>query len=118
MHTVLLIEDQADVAAMIQWMISRCGHTSLLAASLADARELWGKHCAQITMVLADNTLPDGSGIEFAKELASRAPGLPIVITSGMAYAGDPHDFTRLDKPFTVADFKAVVEKFDAPEGR
>lgn len=108
-HIVLVIEDQPDVASLLEMAIARCGHRSLLAANVAEAQKLWNENKAAITLVLADHTLPDGSGVDFANELRSTNPSLPIVITSGMAYAGAPHNFLRLDKPFTIAEFKRLL---------
>jgi DNA-binding NtrC family response regulator len=109
MHTVLVIEDQPDVASMLEMAIARCGHRSLLATNVAQAQKLWNENKAAITLVLADHTLPDGSGVDLANELRSTNPSLPIVITSGMAYAGAPHNFLRLDKPFTISEFKRLI---------
>ena len=115
MHTVLIIEDQPDVASMIQTMISRLGHHSLLATTISEAQKMWSDHKRSISLVLADHTLPDGSGVEFSSLLRAEIPTLPIVITSGMAYAGAPHTFLRLDKPFTVAEFKRLLASISPP---
>lgn len=117
MHMVLLIEDQPDVATMIELMISKNGHRSFLATNVAEAQNLWKEHHAEITLVLADHTLPDGSGIDFANQVRAANPSLPIVITSGMAYAGTPHNFLRLDKPFTVAEFNRLISTISPPSG-
>ena len=109
MHTVLLIEDQPEIALMLRLAISRSGHRALLAMNIKEAEQIWAAYRNEITAIVADNTLPDGSGIQFARRLHDEYAHLRVIITCGLTNALPP-EFQRLDKPFTISEFKAVLE--------
>ena len=72
---------------------------------------------AAIRLVLSDVVLPDRSGIELAKELCGRSPGLPIILTSGYADKQSEwpviHEscYSFLQKPFTIVDLLQTLKK-------
>jgi DNA-binding NtrC family response regulator len=104
MHTVLLIEDQFDVASMLRLILSRGGYRALLANNLAEARDIWSAYKNEIDLVLTDNNLPDGSGVQFAQHLAHEKPSLKVVVASGIPQDNLPRSFYRADKPFHMSD--------------
>ena len=84
---VLLVEDDVEVAALTREMLSHLGFNVIHAASpvaalgaLANARS--------IDIVFSDIMMPGGmSGLELAREIRRRQPGLPIVLTTGYSEA-------------------------------
>ena len=100
MYTVLLIEDQLDVASVMRLMLSRGGYRALLASSLAEANQIWTAFKHEIHLVLTDNHLPDGSGIQFAAGLVREKPSLKVAVASGYPDPELPAGFYRIDKPF------------------
>jgi DNA-binding NtrC family response regulator len=65
-------------------------------------------------IVFSDIVMPGVSGIELAKELRRRRPGLPIVLTSGysqtLAQEGS-HGFEVLHKPYSVDALSRVLRR-------
>jgi DNA-binding response OmpR family regulator len=108
MHTVLLIEDQPDVALMLRLAISRSGHRALLAMNIKEAEQIWAAYRNEITVIVADDILPDGSGVQLARRLREECTHLRVIMTSGLARTLPP-EFQRLDKPFSISEFKAVL---------
>ena len=102
MYTVLLIEDQLDVASVMRLMLSRGGYRALLASNLAEANQIWAAFKDEIHLVLTDNHLPDGSGVEFAAGLVREKPSLKVAVASGNPDPDIPSGFYRIDKPFLV----------------
>jgi len=100
MYTVLLIEDQFDVASVMRLMLSRGGYRALLASNLAEANQIWTAFKDEIHLVLTDNHLPDGSGVQFAVQLVREKPSLKVAVASGNPEADIPAGFYRIDKPF------------------
>lgn len=109
MHTVLLIEDQPEVAFFIRLAVERAGHRAILAHTLKEAEQIWSTRKGEITVVLADSTLPDGSGITFANRLYKERPELRVIIASGMLHGALPKAFQRLDKPFTIGELTRIL---------
>ena len=89
---VLLVEDDEEVAALTREMLSHLGFNVIHAASpdaalgaLANARH--------IDIVFSDIMMPGGiSGLELAREIRRRQPGLPIVLTTGYSEADGRHE--------------------------
>jgi PAS domain S-box-containing protein len=101
---VLLVEDDAEVAALTREMLSYLGFSVIQAASpdaalgaLADGRS--------VDVVLSDIMMPGGvSGLDLAREIRRRQPNLRIVLTTGYAEAAASmdSDFQLLLKPYTL----------------
>lgn len=71
--------------------------------------------CSKISLVLLDINLPDGSGLEFLRELKSDFPDLPVIlltandtdldIVDGLEHGADDY----ITKPFSLAVLRARV---------
>jgi two-component system cell cycle sensor histidine kinase/response regulator CckA len=83
-ETVLLVEDEAMLRALVGSILRRNGHRVLEAASGQEALELWNTHSSSIHLVLTDMVLPEGfTGRELAEKLLAEKPTLKIIFTSG-----------------------------------
>jgi signal transduction histidine kinase/CheY-like chemotaxis protein len=107
---VLLVEDDREVSALAREMLMSLGFSVTHVASpdaalgaLANARD--------IDVVLSDIMMPGGvSGLELAREIRRRHPGLPIVLTTGYVESAagmTDGEFELLTKPYTI---EAVAE--------
>lgn len=113
-HCVLLVEDDAEVGTLVEEMLralgcevvhARSAHSAL--GALADGR--------RVDLVLSDVMMPGGTnGIELAKEVRRRRPGLPIVLSSGFAesVSSQAHDLhiPLLRKPYALEELRLAVE--------
>src|SRR5688572_30475769 len=111
MYTVMLIEDQFDVASVVRLMLSKGGYRALLATSLAEAHQIWAAYKDEIDVLLTDNYLPDGSGLSFAERIAQEKPRLKIVVSSGVPFLDLPPGFHKVDKPFEAATLLSLLER-------
>jgi PAS domain S-box-containing protein len=109
---VLFVEDDAEVAALTTEMLRGLGlevlHVSNAASALgalADGRP--------VDIVFSDVMMPGGaSGMDLARELQRRRPGLPIVLTTGLAASAAEartHGITLLLKPYRAQDLAATL---------
>lgn len=86
--------------------LGRAGYSVATAETAADAREQFNASPGQFDLVIADLTLPDGSGEELAMEMASRSPDVRVLICSGYPHTLDNlpdamrERFDVLQKPF------------------
>jgi CheY-like chemotaxis protein len=82
---VLLVEDDDEVAALVGDMLDQL-HFEVTRASSADAALGALADERQIDLVLSDVMMPGGmNGVELAREVRRRRPGLPLLLTSGYA---------------------------------
>lgn len=100
-RTVLLVEDEAPLLAIVQRVLERAGYQ---VAAFTDAQSAlaWAT-TAKYDLVLTDMSLPGGiNGDRLAQTLHEGRPEIPIIFTSGEALA-DTHAACRfLPKPFSI----------------
>ncbi len=81
MSAVLVVEDEAQVAASLRDLLEREGYTVRLAATLAEARRALAPHAAPVDVMLLDWRLPDGEGIDLLRELRKTSE-LPVLMVT------------------------------------
>lgn len=103
-RVVLLVEDEADVRQVVGEILRRAGHTVHPADSLASADAVLDGLPGPIDVLLTDLVLPGGSGLEVARRVQARQPGVPVLYMSGYAesvFGGSQPVDHLLQKPFT-----------------
>lgn len=113
--SVLLVEDDEEVATLVSEMFRELGYSITRAASseaalgaLADGRV--------VDLVFSDIMMPGPmNGFELAKEIRRRRPPQKILLTSGYPDAASRSDqdgdFVILLKPYEIQDLKASLER-------
>jgi DNA-binding response OmpR family regulator len=83
------------------------GFCMLDAGTAAGARKTWAAHAAEIDAVIMDLMLPDGNGLNLAREFRKLRPDIVIVFVSGRS-CDDPELRSALDRPHTAFVQKPV----------
>ena len=84
--TILVVDDQADFRRQVCLMLQASGHTVVGEAS--DARSaLEMARALRPEAVLLDVRLPDGSGVDVGREIATWAEPPIIILTSTADYS-------------------------------
>jgi CheY-like chemotaxis protein len=123
---VLLVEDHPDTARQLTRLLQRAGHEVTWAGSIREARELIaassdGQPERGFNILISDLGLPDGSGHELMRDLASqhRMPGIAL---SGYGMKDDILDsmaagFSRhITKPVDWQELKIAIQKIAAEQ--
>jgi CheY-like chemotaxis protein len=114
-ETVLVVEDERGLRALVERILRNAGYTVLVAANGADALTLFDQHQGKIDLLLTDVVMPQMSGREVAERLAQTKPTLKVLYMSGYTDEiidrhGILEDGVRLiGKPFTAADISRKV---------
>ena len=114
---VLLVDDDAAVAALAGDMLEHLGYQVIHAASAAAALNALAKE-DKVDVVFSDVMMPGGmNGVELAREI--RALGVPVLLTSGYAEAAQKTaaavGVQVLAKPYRLEDLAtALREAIDA----
>ena len=103
--TILVVEDEPDVARLLQLMLEGGGYQAVLAENLAEARHILATR--EVAAVTLDLRLPDGHGFEILLEIQRvlRKKDLPVIVISAAAELGQlnlqggMHIVDWLDKP-------------------
>lgn len=101
---VLIIEDEGDMCLLLNILLNGKEMELDHVKNLTDAEEYLQQQ--QPSVVLLDNKLPDGYGVDFITYLKKNYPGVKIIMISG--YDGAVKDVALeagadvyLEKPFT-----------------
>ena len=84
---VLLVEDHAVTAKLMQMVLTADGHAVKTAGDVATALDLAGRHA--FDLLLSDLGLPDGSGYDLLRHLRQRGHKFPCIALSGYGQGED-----------------------------
>jgi len=108
MPRVLVIDDQADVRAMIS-IVLRIHHFEIVEAeSAAAALRLFEQ--SRFDLAIVDIFLQGACGSDLITALRERVPDLAVVAISGMTSMDFLSDVVCLQKPFRPADLMRAIE--------
>ena len=114
MHTILVVDDERDLAATCQRLLSRRGWPVVT----ADSREAALTVLARIprpVLAIVDRQLPDGDGLDVLR--AALAVGTPVIMVTGYGspatrrLALDEGAVGFLAKPFSTHDLLELVRR-------
>tara|TARA_B100001175_G_scaffold99836_1_gene84548 strand:- start:11763 stop:12449 length:687 start_codon:yes stop_codon:yes gene_type:complete len=121
---ILVIEDEPDIQKNLEYNISREGFNVFTASSIADAEVIIKSK--EISLMLLDLMLPDGSGLDLCRSIKSdpKTESIPIIILTakddevdrvvGFELGADDY----VTKPFSVRELilrvKAVLKRGQA----
>jgi PAS domain S-box-containing protein len=116
-RTILIVEDDDGVAAVVSRVLRGEGYAILEARNGEAALELLRNlDIEQIDLLLTDVVMPRMSGTALANRLRERRPDLKVLCMSGYEVGGaEPGRFARLQKPFLPAE---LIERVRETLGR
>jgi DNA-binding NtrC family response regulator len=112
---LLIVEDDAALNFSLETLFSELSYRVSSALTVADAWKLFASVAPDV--VLLDQKLPDGTGVELLERLLEREPGLPVVIMTGahdlelaiQAIQAGAYDF--IYKPIQTKELSHVLNR-------
>lgn len=116
---LLVVEDDADISAMLGLCLQQEGYEVRFASSVTEAKQCLVKGMLDrqaIDLVIADWQLPDGTGANICASVRSVDSLMPVVVISGvigrwdmkdMEYQGDAY----LEKPLDLNTLRHTVQR-------
>lgn len=111
--TVLVVEDDQDIAALLIQSLKQVGLEVVHSSSIAQALQYVRQQA--FTLVILDLSLPDGDGLDLCRQLKQTDPEQAILMVSarhaeidrvvGLELGADDY----ISKPFSVMEFQARV---------
>jgi two-component system cell cycle sensor histidine kinase/response regulator CckA len=111
--TLLVVEDEADVRALLVRALQQAGYRVYSAATANEALAVAASIAAPIDLLVTDVVMPGDSGATLARRLREQQPGLRVLFISG--HLADPLDLATLPgaqflpKPFGLDDLLGAV---------
>jgi PAS domain S-box-containing protein len=109
--TVLIVDDSAEVAEVTSSLFERLGYDTDYRDS-ADAALKYLAEGSRVDLVFSDIVMPGTiDGVGLAREIRSRYPNLPVVLTTGYSDAAQaaPADLKILRKPFDTVALRGFI---------
>jgi DNA-binding NtrC family response regulator len=116
MATILVVDDELGIRALLSEILSDEGHTVELAENAAQARQV--RDSLRPDLVLLDIWMPDVDGITLLKEWGAASQlTMPVIMMSGHGTIDTAVEATRygaiafLEKPITLQKLLRAVEQ-------
>jgi len=117
-ETILLVEDESGVREIAAKALQLSGYTVIEAEDSDTALEAFKHNYNRIDILVSDVVLPGRlNGIDIAKIMRARKPGIGVLLMSGYAQeaitkSGDlPDRSVFLSKPFSLGDFLEKIRE-------
>jgi two-component system OmpR family response regulator len=112
-HTILIVEDEKDMCTLLESLLATKNARIFHVRTLFEAQNFL-KH-DRPSLILLDNRLPDGYGVDFIPFAKENCPSVKILMLSGVDPAAE--DFALesgadnfLAKPFTKKELCLSVD--------
>jgi two-component system, cell cycle sensor histidine kinase and response regulator CckA len=115
--TILVVEDEAGIRALVRKILRRQGYDVLEAANGEDALALCREHGQRIELLITDVLMPQMGGRELVERLQTQGHDMKVLYVSGYTddatvYSGDlPPGTAFLQKPFTLGSLLDKVKE-------
>jgi len=124
-ETILVVEDEASVRAVITSILEGRGYTVLGAGNSREAEEVFAERGNEVDLLFTDVVLPDLKGPQLYERLSRTHPTLKVLYASGYASTGIVKNgimekgMPFLEKPFTPERLAQMVrEVLDAEQSK
>jgi CheY-like chemotaxis protein len=108
---ILVVEDNADVAAVTAALLDQLGYRPQVAPSADAALEMLDEG-AQFDLVFSDVMMAgDLDGLALARLLRERRPDLPVLLVTGYSHMSEAagREFALMRKPYQLAELARAV---------
>lgn len=113
--TVLIVEDDMDMAYMLKEKLLSMDMDVAMAGTLKDASRLLEQ--LEVEVVLLDHRLPDGVGLDFIPKVLRSYPSMPVIMMTAYgvpslgAQAISSGAFDYFTKPFSLNEMQVVLKR-------
>src|SRR5688572_13302458 len=110
---VLVVDDEGQIGLVLDMILNEKNYQLDYVSSLLSADEYLKKQLP--SLVILDNKLPDGYGVDFLIYLRKKYPSLKIIMISGFGTARDVALENGADaffeKPFPLDEFNETIDR-------
>ena len=110
---LLVVEDQGETCLILDLILSDRKFELDYVNNLLDADEYLSKN--KPSMIILDNKLPDGFGVDFISYVKKKYPKIKIIMISGFSTARDVAlengADAFLDKPFSMENVNDTIDR-------
>ena len=109
---LLVVEDEGQIGLVLNMILSERNFDLDYVSSLLSAQEYLERN--KPSLVILDNKLPDGFGVDFISYIKKKYPSIRIIMISGFSTARDVALENGadmfLEKPFSMDDVNEAID--------
>jgi len=98
---ILFVDDEKGLVDIGREMLESCGFEVITRTSSVEALEAFRHRAADFDLVITDQTMPNMTGMELAREILRIRPNMPIILCTGFS---DAVSYDRL-RDIGIGDF-------------
>jgi len=112
---VLLVDDEPILVEMGRDMMKRMGYHVVTKTSSIEALEVFNAEPQRFDLVISDQTMPNLTGVQLAKEIRKKRADIPIILFSGFSEVIDEDNYKSqginafLMKPILEKDLATTI---------
>jgi DNA-binding NtrC family response regulator len=106
---ILAVDDQSDILEMLQIVLDAHGWETTTAAGTKAARALILAN-TPFNVVVTDYDMPDGNGIELAREIKSLRPTTPVILLTGHGTDKVPDEVSNVEVVIRKPGFDVLIK--------
>jgi len=113
--TILIVDDEASLRDFLSIVFEQENWAVRTAGSLKEARQSF--HQAEPDLILCDLMMPDGTGLDFLKDVKAINPAIPVIMITAYTSTRSAVEALRagaydyIAKPFDIEELKIIVRK-------
>ena len=117
MTTILVTEDDPEIAKLVERILTSAGYRPLIASRPSEALSILEQTSREIELLITDLMLPEMSGLELLERTEALRPGLKGLAISGYSEEAvqrqneEMMDVPFLRKPFTPTELVQRVRE-------
>jgi signal transduction histidine kinase/CheY-like chemotaxis protein len=114
---ILFVDDEETLAVMAGEMLSSLGYTVTVMTSSAAALQCFLSQPYAFDLLITDQTMPEMSGTQLAREVIGQRPSMPVVLYTGYSTAIDGGEVKRtgirefMMKPLSMTNLALTVRR-------
>jgi two-component system, OmpR family, response regulator len=111
---ILIVDDEADICFFLSQNLKKRGYTTSYSHTVRQAEKQIEKENPNV--LLLDNHLPDGNGVDLLERVHQKYPGIKVVMITAHDSPADRSAAQKngvdffLAKPFTISEVNNVVD--------
>ncbi len=115
MHTVLLVDDEPEILAVLEEVLNRLGYRTIARQDGRSALDVVRDE-TPVDLVVTDYRMPDMDGLEFIASLKQKAPAVPVIMLTAYGTVElylkslNLGVFEFVNKPVRTKEFGRIVK--------
>ena len=119
---VLFVDDDQPIVRLMTHVFNEIGCQAKICTNATEALELFSQDPGSFDLVLTDQSMPNTSGIELARNILAIRPDIPVLLLSGHSNLINRKEEINqagitdiVTKPITITELTQTLSRFLPP---